>query len=125
MIAAVAALGAATPAFAISNPIVANFQPVGGSKVQGNATFFQLGANVNVGVNLTSDPAGANALDLRKGSCKSYAAEATWPLGTIDGASSQESLPKTKLASLVGDIILIHRTKELSSPPIACAEIKG
>jgi hypothetical protein len=88
--------------------------------VRGNATFFQLGSSVNVGLNLTGGGAASGAIDIRKGSCTSYAASTTMPLG----ASQDTKLSNMKLEQLTGDVLLIHKTASVTSPPVACAEIK-
>jgi hypothetical protein len=118
--AAIATLATSLPALAIVNPLVAQIVPLGGSSVRGNVTFFQLGANVNVGLNLTGT-AGTEAVDIRKGTCKDYAASSTMPLG----AAQDTRLSNTKLEQLNGNVLLIHKTAQVTSPPIACAEIKG
>ena len=53
--AALATLATAAPALAIVNPLVAQIVPLGGSSVRGNATFFQLGPNIEVGLNLNGN----------------------------------------------------------------------
>jgi len=118
--AAAAFLGTTVPAWAVSNPLVVQILPLGGSSVRGNATFFQLGKNVSVGLNLASS-SDAGALDIRKGSCKSYAATTTMPLG--NGQDTQ--LSNTTLTQLNGNVLLIHKTTQVGSPPVACAEIKS
>jgi hypothetical protein len=118
--AVLAALGTSFPALALVNPLVAQIVPLGGSSVRGNVTFFQLGPNVNVGLNLTGN-SGTEAVDIRKGTCKDYAASSTMPLGV----AQDTRLSNTKLEQLNGDVLLIHKTAQLTSPPIGCAEIKG
>lgn len=118
---ALATLGVAAPALAISNPLVAEITPAGGGNVHGNVTFFQLGSNVQVGLNLSGGNANAEAVDIRKGTCKSYSDTARWPLG----ASQDTRLPNTKLQDLVGSVLLIHKTQDESSPVAGCAQIKG
>ena len=119
--AALAALALGAPALAVSNPLVAKISPVGGASLRGNVTFFQLGNSVQVGLNVTGANANASAVDVRQGTCKSYASTAKWPLG----ASQDTRLPNTKLADLVGDVLIVHKTAEQNSPAIGCAEIKG
>jgi hypothetical protein len=114
-------LGAGVPALAISNPLVADITPIGGSNIKGNATFFQLGQAVQVGVNLNGASASTSAIDIRKGTCKSYAESAKWPLG----ATQDSRLPNTKIEELVGNVLVIHKSSAESSPVVACAEIKG
>lgn len=123
--AALAVAGTSTVALALSNPLVAKINAIGPNGAHGNATFFQLAQSVNLGINLDSNPSGSQALDLRKGTCKSYAGTAAWPLGNFDGASDQRRLPNTKLNSIVGSVLLIHKTANDASPVIGCAEIKG
>lgn len=123
--AALAVAGTRTAAFALSNPLVAPINAIGPNGAHGNVTFFQLAESVNIGINLTNDPAGSQALDLRKGTCKSYADTARWPLGSFDGSSDQRRLPNTKLESIVGNVLLIHKTPSDTSPVIGCAEVKG
>jgi hypothetical protein len=118
--AAVATLGTSVPALAVTNPLVAPIIPLAGSSVRGNVTFFQLGKNVAVGLNLTGS-GGAQALDLRKGSCKSYAATPAMPLGS--GQDTQIS--NTTLAQLSGQVLLIHKSADVASAPVGCAEIKS
>jgi hypothetical protein len=118
--AVLAALGTSFPALALVNPLVAQIVPLGGSSVRGNVTFFQLGPNVNVGLNLTGN-SGTEAVDIRKGTCKNYAASSTMPLGI----AQDTRLSNTQLEQLNGDVLLIHKTAQLTSPPIGCAEIKG
>lgn len=123
--AALAVAGTSTAAFALTNPLVAQINAIGPNGAHGNATFFQLAESVNVGINLSSDPSGRQALDLRKGTCKSYAGSTRWPLGSFDGTSDQRRLPNTKLESILGNVLLIHKTPNDASPVIGCAEIKG
>lgn len=118
--AAVATLGTSVPALAVTNPLVAPIIPLAGSNVRGNVTFFQLGKNVAVGLNLTG-LGGAQAIDIRKGSCKSYAATPAMPLG--DGQDTQ--LSNTTLAQLSGNVLLIHKSADVASPAVGCAEAKG
>jgi hypothetical protein len=118
--AALATLATAAPALAIVNPLVAQIVPLGGSSVRGNATFFQLGSNIEVGLNLTGN-ATAGAADIRKGTCKSYAGSATMPLGV----SQDTRLSNLKLEQLNGNVLLIHKTSSVTSPAVGCAEIKG
>jgi hypothetical protein len=118
--AALAALGMSVPALAVVNPLVAQVVPLSGSSVRGNVTLFQLGPNVNVGLNLTGN-SGTEAIDIRKGTCKDYAASSTMPLGV----AQDTRLSNTKLEQLNGDVLLIHKTAQVTSAPIACAEIKG
>jgi len=123
--AALAVAATSSAALALSNPLVAQINAIGPNGAHGNVTFFQIEQSVNVGINLTSDPSGSQALDLRKGTCKSYAGTARWPLGSFDGASDQRKLPNTKLASIVGNVLLIHKSPDDASPVIGCAEVKG
>ena len=118
--AALATLATAAPALAIVNPLVAQIVPLGGSSVRGNATFFQLGPNIEVGLNLNGN-ATAGAADIRKGTCKSYAGSATMPLGV----SQDTRLSNLKLEQLNGNVLLIHKTSSVTSPAVGCAEIKG
>lgn len=118
--AAAAALAAGAPALAVVNPLVAQVVPLAGSAVRGNVTFFQLGPNVNVGLNLTGT-SGTEAVDIRKGTCKAYADSSAMPLGV----NQDTRLSNTKLEQLNGNVLLIHKTAQVTSPPIACAEIKG
>ena len=115
----------ATPALAIENPLVAPINPIGQGGARGNVTFFQLGSNVNVAVSLASGIAGEASVDLRKGTCKSYAPNSRWPLGSFGGSSQETRLPNTKLQSLVGEVLLVHKTQDVASPAIGCAEIRG
>jgi hypothetical protein len=117
--AALAALATSLPALAAVNPLVAQIVPLGGSAVRGNVTFFQLGPNVNVGLNLATN-AGTGALDIRKGTCKAYADSSTMPLGV----AQDTRLSNMKLEQLNGSVLLIHKTAQVTSPPIGCAEIK-
>jgi hypothetical protein len=125
VVAAFSAAILATPALAIENPLAATINPVGSGGTHGNVTFFQLGNSVNVAVSLDHDTRGQASLDLRKGTCKSYAESSRWPLGTFDGSSEETKLPNTKLESLVGQVLLIHKTQSVDSPPIGCAEIRA
>ena len=118
---ALAALALGMPALALDNPLVIQVEPVGSDGVHGNATLFQLGDKVDLAVNLDGNQSGSQAVDIRKGSCKSYAERAKWPLG----ASQETLLPNTKVDGLLGNVLLIHKTAEESSPVIGCAEIKG
>ena len=118
--AALAALGTSAPALAVANPLVAQVVPLGGSNVRGNVTFFQLGSNVNVGLNLTGN-SGTQAVDIRKGTCKAYADSSTMPLGI----AQDTRLSNTTLSQLNGDVLLIHKTAQVTSAPVGCAEIKG
>ncbi len=115
-----ATLGAAAPALAVVNPLVAQIVPLGGSSVRGNATFFQLGSNIEVGLNFTGNAA-TGAADIRKGTCKSYAGTATMPLGV----AQDTRLSNIKLEQLNGNVLLIHKTASVTSAPVGCAEIKG
>jgi hypothetical protein len=117
--AALAALATSAPALAVVNPLVAQIVPLGGSSVRGNVTLFQLGPNVNVGLNLTGN-SGTEAVDIRKGTCKAYADSSTMPLGV----AQDTRLSNTKLEQLSGNVLLIHKTAQITSPPIGCAEIK-
>lgn len=117
---ALATLGMTVPALAVVNPVVAQIVPLGGSGVRGNATFFQLGSSVNVGLNFTGSAA-SGAADIRKGTCTSYAASTTMPLGV----SQDTRLSNVKLEQLNGNVLLIHKTSSVTSEPIACAEIKA
>lgn len=123
VVGALAASILATPALAIENPLSANVVPVGSGGVHGAVTFFQLGSNVNVGLNLDNETPGTVAIDLRKGTCKSYAPSSRWPLGTFSGSSDETRLPNTKLDGLVGQVFLVHKTQSVDSPVIGCAEI--
>ncbi len=116
--AAATILATATAALALSNPLVAQIRPVGAAGVRGNVTLFQMGSNVNLGVNLTSGTAGI--IDLRKGSCASYDAKAR-PL--ID--AQQVDLPAMKLPDLIGSVVLLHKGSDVGSPVVGCAEVKG
>jgi hypothetical protein len=115
----------ATPALAIDNPLAATINPVDGAATHGNVTFFQLGNSVNVAVSLDHDTSGQAAIDLRKGTCKSFAQNSRWPLGTFDGSSEETKLPNTRLESLVGQVLLIHKTQNVDSPAVGCAEIRA
>jgi hypothetical protein len=125
--AAVAACAAliSAPALAIENPLAATINPVGGHGAHGNVTFFQMGNNINVAVSLDNDTAGEAAFDLRKGTCKNYATNSRWPLGTFAGSSQETRLPNTKLESLVGQVLLIHKSPSVDSPAVGCAEIRS
>jgi hypothetical protein len=118
---ALAGLAFGMPALALDNPLVIDVQPVGADGVHGNATLFQLGDKVDLAVNLDGNESASQAIDIRKGSCKSYAATAKWPLG----ASQETLLPNTKVESLLGNVLLIHKTADVSSPVVGCAEIKS
>ncbi|BDE05127.1 hypothetical protein WPS_04030 [Vulcanimicrobium alpinum] len=119
--AAFAAIGLGAPALALNNPLVAPIRPVNGTTVHGNVTLFQLGGNVQVGLNVTGTGATPSSVDVRKGTCSSYAQAAKWPLGT----AQETRLPNTTLQALVGDVVLIHKTSEETSPVVGCAAIKG
>ncbi|HYZ17163.1 MAG TPA: hypothetical protein VE591_12200 [Candidatus Acidoferrum sp.] len=123
VVGALAASILAAPALAIENPLSANVIPIGSGGVHGAVTFFQLGSNVNVGLNLDNDTPGTAAVDLRKGTCKNYAQNSRWPLGTFNGSSQETRLPNTKLESLMGQVLLVHKTQSVDSPVIGCAEI--
>jgi hypothetical protein len=125
VVAAFSAAILATPALAIENPIAATIAPVGAKGASGNVTFFQMGNNVNVNVSLDKDTQGVQALDLRKGTCKSFAPSSAWPLGTFNGSSQETRLPNTTLEKLVGNVLLIHQSENVNSPAIGCAQIKG
>ena len=118
---ALAALALGAPALALDNPLIIDVQPVGADGVHGNATLFQLGDDIDLAVNLDGNDSASQAIDIRKGSCKSYADSGKWPLG----ASQETRLPKTKVESLLGNVLLIHKTSEESSPVVGCAEIKS
>ncbi len=118
--AALAALGTSVPALAVVNPLVAPVVPLGGSSVRGNVTFFQLGSNVNVGLNLTGI-AGSEAVDIRKGTCKAYAGSAAMPLGV----NQDTRLSNMTISQLNGNVLLIHKTAQATSPAVGCAEIKS
>jgi len=75
-------------------------------------TLFQLGPNVNVGLNLTGN-SGNEAVDIRKGTCKDYADSSTMPLGV----AQDTRLSNTKLEQLSGNVLLIHKTAQVTSPP--------
>lgn len=113
--------GLGGPALALGNPIVADVVPLNGAAVHGNVTLFQLGDNVNVGLNLSGNDAADVAADIRKGTCKAYAASARWPLGD----ASETRLPNTHLSELVGSVVIIHKSQAESSAPVACAQITG
>ena len=85
----------------MENPLVADGYPLGGAAVHGNVTLFQLGDNVNVGLNLGTMRATC-AADIRKGTLQSYAASARWPLGD---ASETATCPNTHLSELVGSVV--------------------
>jgi hypothetical protein len=123
--AAVGALGLATPALALDNPVVADISPVGAGGAHGKATFFQIAGNVNVGVILDSDRSGAQGVDIRKGSCKSYAETPGATLVAVSGSDQQTKLSGAKLESLVGSVLLVHKAQETTSPVIGCAAIRG
>ncbi len=125
VVAAFSAVILATPALAIDNPLAAAINPIGHGGIRGNVTFLQMGSNVNVAVSLDNGTAGQASLDLRKGTCKSYAPNSRWPLGTFGGSSEETRLPNTKLESLVGEVLLIHKTQDVESPAIGCAEIRA
>ena len=91
---------------------------------RGNVTFFQMGSNVNVAVSLESGIAGEASLDLRTGTCKAYAQHSKWPLGSFGGSTQETRLPNTKLENLVGEVLLVHKTHDVGSPVIGCAEIR-
>ncbi len=115
--AAASTLATATAALALSNPLVAQIHPVGAGGVRGNVTLFQIGSNVNLGVNLSGGTAGI--IDLRKGSCEHYDAKAR-PLAD----AQQVSLPAVKLPDLVGSVVLLHQGSGVDSPVVGCAEVK-
>jgi hypothetical protein len=115
----------AAPAMAIENPLVASIKPVGQGGTRGNVTFFQMGTNVNVAVTLDKGIAGEGSVDLRKGTCNSYAPNSKWPLGSFGGSSQETRLPNTKLETLVGEVLLVHKTQDVASPAIGCAEIRA
>ena len=117
----IAAGAVSGPVLALNNPIVADVVPIDGAAIHGNVTLFQLGDNVNVGLNLSGSDAAAVAVDIRKGTCKSYAQNARWPIGD----ATETRLPSMKLDQLVGNVVLIHKSANESSAPIACAEIRG
>jgi hypothetical protein len=123
--AAIGALGLAAPALALDNPVVADISPVGAGGAHGKATFFQIAGNVNVGVILDSDRSGAQGVDIRKGSCKSYAETPGAPLVAVSGSDQQTKLAGAKLESLVGSVLLVHKAQDTASPVIGCAEIRG
>jgi hypothetical protein len=125
VVAALSAVILATPVLAIENPLVATINPVGGGGTHGNVTFFQMGNFVNVAVSLDSGVAGEASFDLRKGTCKAYAQNSRWPLGSFGGSSQETRLPNTKLETLVGEVLLIHKTQDVGSPAIGCAEIRS
>jgi hypothetical protein len=118
-------LATPVPALAIENPIAATIAPVGSNGATGNVTFFQMGSSINIAVSLDKDTHGTQALDLRKGTCKAYSPSAGWPLGTFNGTSQETKLPNTTLEKLVGNVLLIHQSENVASPPVGCAEIKG
>jgi hypothetical protein len=124
VVAAMSAVIFATPVLAIENPLVATINPIGQGGARGNVTFFQMGSNVNVAVSLDAGVAGEAAFDLRKGTCKTYAQNSRWPLGSFGGSSQETRLPNTKLEALVGEVLLIHKTQDVGSPAIGCAEIR-
>jgi hypothetical protein len=111
-------------ALALQNPIVSQLHPVGNSRVTGNVTFMQLGADVNVGVDLEKDVTNA-AVDVRRGSCSSYASNAKFPLVSVNGTTQSTRLGHVSLQQLVGNVIVIHKTRADNSPVVACGEIKG
>lgn len=123
--AALGALSLATPALALDNPVVADINPIGANGAHGKATFFQISGNVNVGVILDNDRSGTQGVDIRKGSCKSYADSPGSPLVAVSGSDQQTKLSGAKLESLVGSVLLVHKTQDTASPEIGCAEIRG
>jgi hypothetical protein len=43
----------------------------------------------------------------------------------VNGTTQQTRLTNVKLQQLVGSIVVVHKTKDMSSPVIACGPIKG
>lgn len=125
IIAAALGLSLAAPALALDNPLVADINPVGAGGAHGKATFFQLSGNVDVGVILDNDRSGTQGVDIRKGSCKSYAESPGAPLVAVSGSDQQTKLSGAKLESLVGSVLLVHKAQDTASPVIGCAEIRG
>lgn len=123
--AALALAGTGTAALALDNPLVAHLKPVGSAGIAGTVTFFKLGNDVNVGVQLSKDLGGSQAADIRKGTCSSYAGGAHWPLVPVEGTTQDTRLSGVGLAQLVGNVILVHKTKDDNSPVISCAPISG
>jgi hypothetical protein len=41
------------------------------------------------------------------------------------GVAQDTRLPNTKIEQLSGDVLLIHKTAQVTSPPIGCAESKA
>ena len=123
--AALALGGTTTAAFALDNPLVAHIKPIGGSGVAGTATFFKLGNTVSVGLQLAKGTNGAEAADIRKGTCTSYASNAHWPLVPVEGTTQDTRLGNVTLEQLVGNVLLVHKSKDDTSPVVACAPISG
>jgi hypothetical protein len=122
--AALAALTLGTPALALENPLVADISPIGAGGAHGKVTLFQLGHDVNVDVILASDRSGSQGLDIRKGTCKSYAETARWPLNPVSGTDQPTRL-NAKLEEFVGNALLVHKTADTSSPVVGCADLRG
>ncbi len=123
--AAIAALTLGTPALAVENPLVVNITPVGSAGAHGKATVMQLASNVNVDVILDKSTPSSEALDIHKGSCKSYAGTATRTLVAVNGTTQDTKLGNTKLDDLVGNVLLVHKTGEATSPVVGCADLRG
>lgn len=120
---ALGATGAA--ALAIENPLVAHIKPIGGAGVTGTATFFKLGSDISVGLELNKDLGGSQAADIRKGTCSNYASGAHWPLVPVQGTTQDTRLGGVTLDQLVGNVLLVHKSKDDNSPVIGCAPITG
>ena len=61
---------------------------------------------------LDSDRSGAQSVDIRKGSCKSYAETPGAPLVAVSGSDQQTKLWGAKLESPVGSVLLVHKAQD-------------
>lgn len=112
-----------TPALAIHNPIVANIRPTVPGGARGHATFFQLGADIDVTVILGRDRKGTQSVGIHKGTCAKYASQPDWVVVGVAGTTQQTRLPNVRLNRLLRHVLIVHRTKVRSSPAIGCAAI--
>ncbi len=116
--------GAAVPALAIHNPIVATIRPVGSNGAHGRATFFQLGRDVDVTVILGRDRKGTQSVGIHKGTCARYDDRPEWVVVGVAGTTQDTRLSNISLSRLLGYVLVIHKTRSRSSPTIGCAPIR-
>ena len=127
LVAATAALVLATSTFAVAanGPLKFTLHPQNHSGETANVTMTQDGDNVVVDVTTENGPADAQPIHIHKGTCDTLDPKPTYPLTTVQKASSTTTLKNMQLASLEnGDYAInIHHSTSDVPTYYACGNI--